>query len=34
MKLGVVSEIYDGFSFEEMIDDIARNNGKCAEVAC
>lgn len=34
MKLGVVSAIYDGFSFEEMIDDIARNNGKCAEVAC
>ncbi len=33
MKLGVVSAIYDGFSFEEMIDDIAKNGCKCVEVA-
>lgn len=34
MKLGVVSAIYDGFSFEEMIDDISKNGCKCVEVAC
>ncbi len=34
MKLGVVSAIYDGWSFEEMIDHIAANGGVCAEVAC
>ena len=34
MKLGVVSAIYDGFSFEEMIDDISKNGCVCAEVAC
>jgi sugar phosphate isomerase/epimerase len=34
MKLGVVSAIYDGWSFEEMIDHIAENGGVCAEVAC
>lgn len=34
MQLGVVSAIYDGFSFEEMIDDISRNGCSCVEVAC
>lgn len=34
MKLGVVSAIYDGFSFEEMIDDVVKNGCTCAEVAC
>ena len=34
MKLGVVSAIYDGFSFEEMIDDAAKNGLVCVEVAC
>ncbi len=34
MKLGVVSAIYDGFTFEEMIDDVAKNGCECAEVAC
>ncbi len=34
MKLGVVSAIYDGFSFEEMIDDVAKNGCECVEVAC
>lgn len=34
MKLGVVSAIYDGFTFEEMIDDIAANGCSCVEVAC
>ena len=34
MKLGVVSAIYDGFSFEEMIDDVAKNGLTCVEVAC
>ena len=34
MKLGVVSAIYDGFTFEEMIDDISKNGCSCAEVAC
>ena len=34
MKLGVVSAIYDGFTFEEMMDDVARNGCECVEVAC
>lgn len=34
MKLGVVSAIYDGFTFEEMIDDIAAKGCTCVEVAC
>ncbi len=34
MKLGVVSAIYDGFTFEEMIDDISKNGCSCVEVAC
>ncbi|MBO4468192.1 MAG: sugar phosphate isomerase/epimerase [Clostridia bacterium] len=34
MKLGVVSAIYDSFSFEEMIDDAAKNGLTCVEVAC
>ena len=34
MKLGVVSAIYDGFTFEEMIDDAAANGFECVEVAC
>lgn len=34
MKLGVVSAIYDGFTFEEMIDDVAKNGFSCVEVAC
>lgn len=34
MKLGVVSAIYDGFTFEEMIDDVAKNGCQCAEIAC
>ena len=34
MKLGVVSAIYDGFSFEEMIDHIAECGCSCVEVAC
>ena len=34
MKLGIVSAIYDGFSFEEMIDNVAANGYDCVEVAC
>ena len=34
MKLGVVSAIYDGWSFEEMIDETARIGLSCTEVAC
>lgn len=34
MKLGVVSAIYDGFTFEEMIDDVCKNGCTCVEVAC
>ena len=34
MKLGVVSAIYDGFTFEEMIDHISENGCSCVEVAC
>ncbi len=34
MKLGVVSAIYDGFTFEEMIDNVSKNGMSCVEVAC
>ena len=34
MKLGIVSAIYDGFTFEEMIDDVSANGCCCVEVAC
>ncbi|MBQ4119356.1 MAG: sugar phosphate isomerase/epimerase [Clostridia bacterium] len=34
MKLGIVSAIYDGFTFEEMIDDVSANGCSCVEVAC
>ncbi len=34
MKLGVVSAIYDGFTFEEMIDNVSQNGMSCVEVAC
>lgn len=34
MKLGVVSAIYDGFTFEEMIDSAADIGYECVEVAC
>ena len=34
MKLGIVSAIYDGFTFEEMIDDAAATGYECVEVAC
>ncbi len=34
MKLGVVSAIYDGFTFEEMIDHASKTGYECVEVAC
>lgn len=34
MKLGIVSAIYDGFSFEEMIDHASATGYECVEVAC
>jgi len=34
MKLGIVSAIYDDFSFEEMIDNASENGYECVEVAC
>ena len=34
MKLGIVSAIYDGFTFEEMIDHAAACGYECVEVAC
>ena len=34
MKLGVVSAIYDGFTFEEMIDHASGTGYECVEVAC
>lgn len=34
MKLGIVSAIYDGFSFEETIDHISKTGYTCVEVAC
>ena len=34
MKLGIVSAIYDGFTFEEMIDHASEVGYECVEVAC
>ena len=34
MKLGIVSAIYDGWTFEEMIDHAASCGYECVEVAC
>ena len=34
MKLGVVSAIYDGLTFEEMIDHASKTGYECVEVAC
>ncbi len=34
MKLGVVSAIYDGFTFEEAVTHAAENGCKCIEIAC
>ena len=34
MKLGIVSAIYDGFTFEEAVENAARNGCECMEVAC
>ncbi len=34
MKLGIVSAIYDGFTFEEMIDHASATGYECVEVAC
>lgn len=34
MKIGFVSAILDGWSFEEMIDTAARLGYACVEVAC
>ena len=34
MKLGIVSAIYDGFTFEEMVDNVSKNGYECVEVAC
>ena len=34
MKLGVLSAIYDGYSFEEMIDHASSVGYECVEVAC
>ncbi len=34
MKLGIVSAIYDGFSFEEAVENAVVNGCECMEVAC
>lgn len=34
MKLGIVSAIYDGFSFEDALENAAKNGLNCIEVAC
>lgn len=34
MKIGLVSAILEGYSFEEMIDICSKNEFKCVEVAC
>lgn len=34
MKLGIVSAIYDGFTFEEAVESAVKNGCECMEVAC
>lgn len=34
MKLGIVSAIYDGFTFEEAVENAVKNGCECIEVAC
>ena len=34
MKLGIVSAIYDGFTFEEAVENAVGNGCECIEVAC
>ena len=34
MKLGIVSAIYDGFTFEDAVENAVRNGCECMEVAC
>lgn len=34
MKLGIVSAIYDGFTFEEAVENAVKNGCDCMEVAC
>ena len=34
MKLGIVSAIYDGFTFEEAVENAVKNGCECMEVAC
>ncbi|MBQ8606208.1 MAG: sugar phosphate isomerase/epimerase [Clostridia bacterium] len=34
MKLGIVSAIYDGFTFEQVLEDLSKNGCECVEVAC
>ena len=34
MKLGIVSAIYDGFTFEEAVEPAVKNGCDCMEVAC
>ena len=34
MKLGIVSAIYDGFTFEEAVENAVANGCECIEVAC
>ena len=34
MKLGIVSAIYDGFTFEEAVENAVKNDCECMEVAC
>ena len=34
MKMGIISSIFDGWTFEEMIDTVAEMGLSCVEVAC
>ena len=34
MKLGIVSAIYDGYTFEEAVENAVKNGCECMEVAC
>ena len=34
MKLGIISAIYDGFTFEEAVENAVQNGCECMEVAC
>ena len=34
MRMGFITSLFDGWTYEEMMDDLARLGIECVEVAC